>query len=155
MARLLEGLEVLDLSRIHADPWSTQILSDLGVEVWKIKRPGSGDDKRHWDPPYLKDVDGNDTEDSAISKRLIAENARSASTSNRQRGKILYACSPKRRATSLRVTSLMIWTSAVLDNRTSRQSGQASFIARLPGTATPSVTKSGPIMTWLFRRSTT
>lgn len=155
MAGLLEGLKVLDLSRILADPWLTQILSDLGVEVWKIKRPGSGDDKRHWGPPYLKDVDGNDTEDSAISKRLIAGNARSASTSKSQRGKKLYSCSPKRRATSLRVTNLVIWTGAVLDTRTSRQSGQASFIARLPGTATPSVTKSGPGMTWLFRRSTT
>lgn len=61
----LAGMKVLDLSRILAGPWLTQILSDLGAEVWKIERPGSGDDTRHWGPPYLKDDDGNDTEDSA------------------------------------------------------------------------------------------
>jgi glutaryl-CoA transferase len=61
----LVGMKVLDMSRILAGPWMTQILSDLGAEVWKIERPGSGDDTRHWGPPYLKDDDGNDTEDSA------------------------------------------------------------------------------------------
>lgn len=65
MSGPLVGMKVLDLSRILAGPWLTQILSDLGAEVWKIERPGSGDDTRHWGPPYLSDNDGNDTEDSA------------------------------------------------------------------------------------------
>lgn len=65
MAGPLVGMKVLDMSRILAGPWLTQILSDLGAEVWKIERPGSGDDTRHWGPPYLKDDDGRDTRDSA------------------------------------------------------------------------------------------
>tara|TARA_R110001599_G_scaffold82062_3_gene221140 strand:+ start:18904 stop:20127 length:1224 start_codon:yes stop_codon:yes gene_type:complete len=65
MAGPLTDMKVLDLSRILAGPWLTQILSDLGAEVWKVERPGSGDDTRHWGPPYMKDDAGNDAEDSA------------------------------------------------------------------------------------------
>jgi glutaryl-CoA transferase len=61
----LVGLKVLDMSRILAGPWLTQILADLGAEVWKIERPGGGDDTRSWGPPFLKDDAGNDTRDSA------------------------------------------------------------------------------------------
>ncbi|PHS19452.1 MAG: CoA transferase [Blastopirellula sp.] len=61
----LAGMKVLDMSRILAGPWLTQILSDMGAEVWKIERPGSGDDTRHWGPPYLRDNAGNETPDSA------------------------------------------------------------------------------------------
>jgi crotonobetainyl-CoA:carnitine CoA-transferase CaiB-like acyl-CoA transferase len=48
----LEGLKVLDLSRVLAGPWCTQLLADLGAEVTKIERPGVGDDTRHWGPPW-------------------------------------------------------------------------------------------------------
>lgn len=54
MAGPLVGYRVLDLSRILAGPWLGQILSDLGADVWKIEKPHTGDDTRHWGPPYLK-----------------------------------------------------------------------------------------------------
>lgn len=57
----LPHLKVLDLSRVLAGPWCTQILADLGADVVKIERPGVGDDTRHWGPPFLKDAQGHDT----------------------------------------------------------------------------------------------
>ena len=50
---LLGGIKVLDLSRILAGPWASQALADFGATVWKIEKPGEGDDTRHWGPPYL------------------------------------------------------------------------------------------------------
>lgn len=61
----LSHLTVLDLSRVLAGPWCTQLLADLGATVIKIEKPGSGDDTRAWGPPYLKDAAGRDTGEAA------------------------------------------------------------------------------------------
>ena len=61
----LSHLTILDLSRVLAGPWCTQLLADLGATVIKIERPGGGDDTRAWGPPYLKDAAGRDTSEAA------------------------------------------------------------------------------------------
>jgi crotonobetainyl-CoA:carnitine CoA-transferase CaiB-like acyl-CoA transferase len=74
----LHGVRVLDLTRILAGPSSTQLLGDYGADIVKVERPGKGDDTRAWGPPYVRDVDGNETTESAYymaanrNKRSIA-----------------------------------------------------------------------------------
>jgi crotonobetainyl-CoA:carnitine CoA-transferase CaiB-like acyl-CoA transferase len=65
MSGPLAHLIVLDLSRVLAGPWCTQLLADLGATVIKVERPGSGDDTRAWGPPFLKDAQGVETTEAA------------------------------------------------------------------------------------------
>ncbi len=74
----LDGIVVLDLTRVLAGPFMTQLLGDFGAEIIKVERPGLGDDTRRWGPPFVKDAAGRDTTESAYylcanrNKRSIA-----------------------------------------------------------------------------------
>lgn len=84
MSGALEGLKVLDLSRVLAGPWASQTLGDLGAEVIKVERPDGGDETRGWGPPWLKDAQGRETSEAAYylaanrNKRSIAVDIASA-----------------------------------------------------------------------------
>ena len=62
MPQALSNLRVLDLSRVLAGPWASQLLADLGAEVIKVEHPRGGDDTRGWGPPYAQTPDGGDSD---------------------------------------------------------------------------------------------
>jgi len=64
--RALSGVRILDLSRVLAGPFATQMLGDLGAEVIKVERPGKGDECRQYGPPFLKDAEGRNTAESSF-----------------------------------------------------------------------------------------
>ena len=61
----LDGIKIFDLTRVLAGPSCVQILGDLGADVIKIERPNAGDDTRKFGPPFVKDINGNETSESA------------------------------------------------------------------------------------------
>ncbi|MCB2064306.1 MAG: CoA transferase [Novosphingobium sp.] len=76
--RALEGIKVLDLSRVLAGPWSTQILADFGADVLKVELPGKGDDTRGWGPPFLTLPDGSEDPQESAYYVCANRNKRSA-----------------------------------------------------------------------------
>ena len=76
--RALDGVRVLDLSRVLAGPWSTQILADFGADVFKVEQPGRGDDTRAWGPPFLQLPDGGDDPQESAYYLCANRNKRSA-----------------------------------------------------------------------------
>src|SRR5258708_38141273 len=73
MAAPLDGIKVLDVTRVLAGPWCTMTLADLGAEVWKIENPAGGDDTRSWTPPAVGGISSYFLSVNRIKKSLAAD----------------------------------------------------------------------------------
>ncbi|HLI40566.1 MAG TPA: CoA transferase [Streptosporangiaceae bacterium] len=102
MAGPLAGVHVLDLSRVLAGPYAAMLLGDLGAEVIKVERPGTGDDTRHWGPPFVPPGDG----DTAESTYFLSAN----------RGKRSVAIDLKDPAERGFVEALVRWADVLVEN---------------------------------------
>src|SRR5579871_6463818 len=102
MAGPLAGVHVLDLSRVLAGPYAAMLLGDLGAEVIKVERPGTGDDTRHWGPPFVPPGAG----DTAESTYFLSAN----------RGKRSVAIDLKDPAERGFVEALVRWADVLVEN---------------------------------------
>ena len=135
MSGPLSHLTILDLSRVLAGPWCTQLLADLGATVIKIERPGSGDDTRAWGPPYLKDARGQRHDARRrITSRAIAASCRSPSISRQPDGQRHRPRLSRGRPTCWsRTTRSAASRSTGSTTRASRRSIRASSTASITG----------------------
>jgi crotonobetainyl-CoA:carnitine CoA-transferase CaiB-like acyl-CoA transferase len=108
---------LLDLSRVLAGPWASQVLADLGAEVIKVERPGAGDETRAWGPPWLRDAQGAETRESAYF----------ASTNRGKKSITLDLARPEGQAIARRL--------AGAQTSSSRTSGSARSLATASGSA--------------------
>jgi formyl-CoA transferase len=96
----LAGIRVLDLARVLAGPYAAMLLGDLGAEVIKVERPGTGDDTRHWGPPFAE------SDDEAESTYFLSVN----------RGKRSVAIDLKDPAEREFIDSLVRWADVLIEN---------------------------------------
>ena len=143
----LDGIRVLDLSRVLAGPFCTQMLADLGAEVIKVERPGVGDETRTWGPPYVKDPDGADTTESAY--YLCANrNKRSVTVDFSQpRGVALVKRLLARCDVLVENFKVGASRSSASATSSSARNSPGSCTARSPGSARPGRTRIGQATT--------
>ena len=106
MAGPLDGVRVLDLARVLAGPYAAMLLGDLGAEVIKVERPGTGDDTRHWGPPFVQAAGDAAARDRAESTYFLSVN----------RGKRSAAIDLKDPGEREFVEALVRWADVLVEN---------------------------------------
>ena len=106
MAGPLDGVRVLDLARVLAGPYAAMLLGDLGAEVIKVERPGTGDDTRHWGPPFVQTAGDAAASDRAESTYFLSVN----------RGKRSAAIDLKDPGEREFVEALVRWADVLVEN---------------------------------------